>query len=101
MTPDGSLRAAEWRAHWPLIVTAFVGLSLTSVIINSTGLVIEPLEREFGWSRTQVTAGTSLATLLAIHWGQSAVVVLAAALYLVAAGQFPGDDRPDASRNPA
>ncbi len=61
-----SLRAAEWRAHWPLIVTAFVGLSLTSVIINSTGLVIEPLEREFGWSRTQVTAGTSLAALLAI-----------------------------------
>jgi hypothetical protein len=44
---------------------------------------------------------TLLATLLAIHWGQSAVVVLAAALYLVAAGQFPGDDRPDASRNPA
>ena len=66
MTTETSLRAAEWRAHWPLIVTAFVGLSLTSVVINSTGLVIEPLEREFGWTRTQVTAGTSLATLLAI-----------------------------------
>jgi predicted MFS family arabinose efflux permease len=60
------LRAAEWRAHWPLVLTAFVGLSLTSVVIYSTGLVIAPIEREFGWSRTQVTVGGSLATMLAI-----------------------------------
>jgi len=66
MPSDPSDRAAEWKAHWPLVLTAFVGLSLTSVVINSTGLVIAPIEKEFGWSRTQVTAGTSLATLLAI-----------------------------------
>jgi len=66
MSPLHDQRAAEWRAHWPLVLTAFVGLSLTSVIINSTGLVIAPIEREFGWSRTEVTVGTSLATLLAI-----------------------------------
>ncbi len=66
MSPTHNERAAEWRAHWPLILTAFVGLSLTSVVINSTGLVIAPIEKEFGWSRTQVTAGTSLATMLAI-----------------------------------
>jgi predicted MFS family arabinose efflux permease len=66
MTTIASLRAAEWKAHWPLVLTAFVGLSLTSVVIYSTGLVIAPIEREFGWSRTQVTAGTSLATMLAI-----------------------------------
>ncbi len=66
MPPDPSDRAAEWRAYWPLVLTCFVGLSLTSVVINSVGLVIAPLESEFGWTRTQVTAGTSLATLLAI-----------------------------------
>jgi len=66
MPPSRSERAAEWRQHWTLVLTCFVGLSLTSVVINSVGLAIEPLEREFGWSRTQVTAGTSLATMLAI-----------------------------------
>ncbi len=66
MSPTQIERAAEWRANWPLVLTAFVGLSLTSVVIYSTGLVIAPIEQEFGWSRTQVTAGTSLATMLAI-----------------------------------
>ena len=32
-----------------------------------------------------------LATVLAIHWGFTAVVILAALLYLLAAGTFPGD----------
>ena len=32
-----------------------------------------------------------LATILAIHWGFTAVVILAAALYLLAAATFPGD----------
>jgi hypothetical protein len=32
-----------------------------------------------------------LATVLAIHWGFSAVVFLAATLYLLAAVTFPGD----------
>ena len=66
MSSISNERAAEWRAHWPLVLTAFVGLSLTSVAINSTGLVIAPLEKEFGWTRTQVTAGISLAVTLAI-----------------------------------
>lgn len=35
---------------------------------------------------------TLLATLLAIHWGQSAVVLLAVAIYGLAAWQFPRDD---------
>jgi len=35
--------------------------------------------------------GAVLATLLAIHWGFTAVVILAALLYLLAAAGFPGD----------
>ena len=35
---------------------------------------------------------TLLATLLAIHWGQSAVVLLAVAIYGLAAWQFPRED---------
>jgi predicted MFS family arabinose efflux permease len=59
-------RAAEWRAHWPMALTAFVGMSMTSVAIHSTGLVIAPLTDEFGWSRTEITAGITLAALLMI-----------------------------------
>lgn len=42
-----------------------------------------------------VTA-TLLATLLAMHWGQTAVVLIAAALYGIAAWQFPrGENEED------
>ena len=41
-------------------------MSMTSVGIHSIGLVIEPISKEFGWSRTQITAGITLAALMAI-----------------------------------
>jgi predicted MFS family arabinose efflux permease len=59
-------RAAEWRAHWPLVLTCFFGMSMTSVGIHSIGLVIAPISAEFGWSRTQITLGITLAALMAI-----------------------------------
>lgn len=66
MTPTPNQRAAEWRAHWPLVLTAFFGMSMTSVAIHSTGLVMAPLAGEFSWSRTQITAGVTLASVLSI-----------------------------------
>ena len=56
----------EWRAHWPLVLAAFVGWSFPAAAVHSTGLFIEPLTQEFGWSRTQITAGVSLGVILAV-----------------------------------
>ena len=59
-------RAAEWRAHWPLVLAAFVGISLPIVPYNALGLFIEPLSKEFGWSRTLIAAGGSMAAAVTI-----------------------------------
>jgi len=43
-----------------------MGLSLSSVAIYSTGIIIEPVSREFGWTRTEITAGFTASILLTV-----------------------------------
>lgn len=59
---DGVL--SEWKAHWPLVLAASIGFSFFSVMMASTGLFFEPLTREFGWSRTVLSSGPSIASIL-------------------------------------
>lgn len=54
----------EFRAHWPLVLAASVGFSFFSVMMASTGLFFEPLTREFGWSRTILSSGPSISSIL-------------------------------------
>lgn len=63
MNAQGSA-AAEWRANWPLVLAASVGFSFFSVMIAATGLFFEPLSKEFGWSRTLLSSGPSIANSL-------------------------------------
>jgi nitrate/nitrite transporter NarK len=57
--------AAEWRQHWKVVLAACVGMGVASTIAYSGGLFIEPLEKEFGWSRAQIMSGHSIAATLA------------------------------------
>jgi len=50
--------AAEWREHWLLVVAAAAGFSLYGVSSYSIGLFMEPLAKEFGWTRAQISAST-------------------------------------------
>ena len=61
--------AAEWRAHWLLALAGFIGFSFHSLTTYSTGLFMQPLTAEFGWSRSQVTAGLSIAALASVPLG--------------------------------
>ncbi|VWX52206.1 MFS transporter [Novosphingobium sp. 9U] len=54
----------EFGKHWRMMLAAAIGFSFTSVITSSTGLFIEPLSREFGWSRTLVSSGVSITAVL-------------------------------------
>ena len=63
---DRSTVAAEWRAHWPMVLAAFVGISVPIVPYFTLGLFFEPLSAEFGWSRTLISAGGSIAAAVAI-----------------------------------
>ena len=57
--------AAEWRQHWKVVLAACAGMGVASTIAYSSGLFIEPLEQEFGWSRAQIMSGHSIAATVA------------------------------------
>ena len=64
--PQKRATGEEWRAHWPLVLACAIGFSFHSVASNAVGLFIAPLSSEFGWSRTEITAGLSLAAFLTV-----------------------------------
>lgn len=63
MSPEKQTAAHEWRRNWPLMLAAVAGFSFHSVMTSFAGLFIGPVGEEFGWSRTQVTAGMSLSSI--------------------------------------
>lgn len=66
---DKSAAAREWRAHWALVLAAFVGFSFHSLTTYSAGLFMQPLSAAFGWTRAQATAGLSIAAIASIPLG--------------------------------
>lgn len=61
--------AAEWRAHWPVVLAAAGGMSLSSLISYSTALFIVPLQADFGWTRAEVTSGQVIVSVAAVLFG--------------------------------
>ena len=55
--------AQEWKSGWTLVLASAVGFSFFSVMLAGAGLFMEPLSQEFGWSRTLVSSGVSIATV--------------------------------------
>jgi len=56
-------RTSEWRDGWTLVLASSVGFSFFSIMLSSTGLFMEPLTKAFGWSRSVLSAGVSVATI--------------------------------------
>jgi MFS family permease len=57
----------EWRRHGIMMPACLIGMVLLPIHSYSLGVMIGPLESEFGWSRSEISAGplvTSLLTLL-------------------------------------
>lgn len=61
--------ASEWRSGWTLALTGMLGISLTTLHSGSTGVMMEPLERAFGWSRTEIYLGNSLVSWVPVLLG--------------------------------
>lgn len=53
--------AEEWKRGWTLVLAASVGFSFFSIMTTSMGVFMEPLGKEFGWSRTLLSAGLPIA----------------------------------------
>ena len=57
--PKGAA-AAEWRAHWPLVLASMLGFVMVGVANFSLGPFMASLEKAFGWSRSEITSGFSI-----------------------------------------
>jgi predicted MFS family arabinose efflux permease len=55
---------SEWAANWPLLLSAIIGIPASMYVIYALGQFLGPLEQEFGWSRSEASAGLSLSLLL-------------------------------------
>lgn len=58
--------ADEWRRNWPVVLAGLAGVALTIVHLYSTGVMIVPLEQEFGWSRAQISSGLMIHSLFGV-----------------------------------
>lgn len=58
--------AAEWRQHWLVVLAAGFGISLATVHLYSTGVMLAPIEQEFGWSRAQISSGMLVASVFGV-----------------------------------
>lgn len=66
----------EWGRYGGNLPPALFGMALVALHAYFLGVMIEPLEREFGWSRAEISAGplvTSVMTLILAVWGGKAV----------------------------
>jgi len=58
-----SSAATEWKTHWTLVATGAAGLSLASMLTSVFGVMMAPIEQDFGWSRTQISSGPALVSI--------------------------------------
>jgi MFS family permease len=56
----------EWREGWPLVLAAMAGISTVTLVSYVSGLIIAPLESEFGWSRAEITSGLMINSVLGV-----------------------------------
>jgi MFS family permease len=59
----------EWRSNWTLVLAASLGFSFFSVMLAGTGLFMGPLGEEFGWNRTLLSSGPSIAVTMTAALG--------------------------------
>lgn len=64
--PQERGKGEEWRAHWTIVMPCFLGLMLIAAHSHSLGVIIGPLEREFGWSRAQISAGGLIISVMGL-----------------------------------
>lgn len=55
---------AEWRRYGILPIAAALGYATCVIHIYGLGVYIEPISKEFGWTRTATTVGLTLSTVI-------------------------------------
>jgi MFS family permease len=55
----------EWRSNWPVVAVSMVGFAVAQIHLYSIGAMIAPLEKEFHWSRVQISSGLFILSMIA------------------------------------
>lgn len=66
MSGQFTIAAEEWRRGWLLVLAGIVGMATVSIHAYSLGVMVAPLEGEFSWSRSQITSGLLILSLVGI-----------------------------------
>lgn len=59
----------EWARSWPLPLVAMLGITGPAAYIYSSGVFMEPMIEEFGWTRTQFSSALTVQMLLGLVFG--------------------------------
>lgn len=74
MTTSNPNSTSEWRSYGINVIPATFGMTLVAIHPYALGVMMKPLEDEFGWTRAEISAGplvTSMVTvLLAVAGGK-------------------------------
>ncbi|MCB2077916.1 MAG: MFS transporter [Novosphingobium sp.] len=64
--PQRLTAAQEWRINWLMVLSGLVGVTLGTIPSATLGLFMAPLEAEFGWSRTEISAGLTVFAIVSL-----------------------------------
>lgn len=66
MTDRGTPSASEWRLHWATLIACVAGITLSTSQGYTLGVMIAPLEQEFGWTRAEISSGPLIVAIFAL-----------------------------------
>ena len=55
---------AEFRKNWTVVLATMIGFALSQIHLYSLGVMIGPLEHSFGWSRTNISSGLLIVSIV-------------------------------------
>lgn len=58
--------ANEWQQNWGPLLAAVSGVMLSTVHGYSLGVMIGPLEKEYGWTRAEISSGPMILAVIAL-----------------------------------
>lgn len=67
---------AEFRQNWSILLASWAGGVIPPVAMITLGLFIAPIEEETGWSRTEITSGPALITIMGLMFSTLAGIAI-------------------------
>jgi len=74
--------ADEWKAAWSVPIVSAIGYAAATTHIYSLGVFIEPIEREYGWTRSDITFGLTITSGVVVVFGALLGMIAIAGLCL-------------------